>query len=130
MTARKLVSAVLVSLCVMFCGLALAGTSALALNTHILSGSIGGPGSGNGEFNHPNAVAVNDSTELGSELAGDVYVADGGNGRVERFSPAGGYLGQFNGSGAYEVEGKQLTGTAAPTGQFTLSRRCAKFGGR
>jgi hypothetical protein len=118
MGARRLVSAVLVSLCTTCSGLALAGAPALALKTHVLSGSIGEAGSGKGQFDGPVAVAINNSTELGDPQAGDVYVADNGNMRVERFSATGSYLGQFNGTGSFEVEGKTETGAAAPTGQF------------
>src|SRR3954454_2834893 len=45
------------------------------------AGSFGGPGSGDGQFNHPQGVAVDSSSRI--------YVVDAGNARVERFSPAG-----------------------------------------
>jgi hypothetical protein len=66
----------------------------------------GKAGSGPGEMslvfaNHPeepgSGVAVNS--------AGDVYVADTANNRVEWFSPAGKYEGQFDGSGKLTNEG-------------------------
>jgi hypothetical protein len=78
----------------------------------------GKSGFGKGEFNGRVGVAVNDSTGL-VEGAGDVYVVDKGNNRVERFNSTGSYLGQFNGGGAFEVEGKEIKGAAAPTGQFS-----------
>jgi DNA-binding beta-propeller fold protein YncE len=45
-------------------------------------GSFGGPGSGNAQFNSPLGIAVNQAT-------GQIYVADPGNNRIERFSAAG-----------------------------------------
>lgn len=80
--------------------------------------SFGEPGSGPGQFKEPVGVAVNDVTGLQAG-EGDVYVVDSGNDRVERFSSSGVYLGQFNGSGTYEVEGKEVKhGAAAPSGTF------------
>ncbi|HEY2595762.1 MAG TPA: hypothetical protein VGK33_17865 [Chloroflexota bacterium] len=57
-------------------------------------------------------MAVNDSSE--APTAGDVYVVDKGNNRVERFTASGGYLSQFNASGTLPGEGP-----AAPTGRFS-----------
>jgi DNA-binding beta-propeller fold protein YncE len=54
---------------------------ALSQRGHVLSFSFGTGGSGEGQFFEPGGVAVNEST-------GDVYVADRGNNRVERFSCA------------------------------------------
>jgi hypothetical protein len=79
--------------------------------------SFGEPGSGPGQFKEPVGVAVNDATGLEAG-EGDVYVVDSGNDRVERFNSSGVYLGQFNGSGTYEVEGKEEHGAAAPSGAF------------
>jgi hypothetical protein len=88
---------------------------------HISTFSFGTAGSEPGQFSEPQGVAVNDSTSLTEPAAGDVYVLDEGNDRVERFSSSGEYLGQFNGSGEYEVEGVMERGTAAPTGVFSFS---------
>src|SRR3981081_1732098 len=52
---------------------------------------FGSEGSGNGQFIEPAGVAVNDTTK-------DVYVVAKGNSRVEYFSSAGVYAGQFDGS--------------------------------
>jgi len=79
--------------------------------------SFGEEGSGPGQLEDPLGVAVNDESGL-SEAAGDVYVVDAGNNRVERFSEGEVYLGQFNGSGAFEIEGKKESGAVAPTGAF------------
>jgi hypothetical protein len=104
----------------------LCGATAQAKTVHVPGGSFGSEGSGPGQLNEPLGVAVNDSTEpLAQPAAGDVYVVDKGNNRVERFSATGEYLGQFDGSGTFEVEGKVETGTAAPTGAFSEPARIA-----
>jgi hypothetical protein len=113
----------LVLLTIMAGVLACSSSSALALKTYVPGVSFGSEGSGNGQFKEPAGVAVNDSPEpLTDPAAGDVYVVDEGNDRVERFSATGAYLGQFNGSGTYEdVEEavKVKTGAAVPTGAFS-----------
>ena len=109
--------------------LALTPTPAFAKKIYFPGPSFGSEGSGNGQFKEPVGVAVNDSAELGDEQAGDVYVADTGNKRVEVFSSAGVFQGQFNGSGEYEVTvaGKleKKTGAAAPGGAFTAPEQVA-----
>jgi NHL repeat len=52
----------------------------------------GGAGAEAGQFNTPFEVAVDNSPGTSK---GDVYVVDAGNGRVEKFSSAGGYLSQI-----------------------------------
>jgi DNA-binding beta-propeller fold protein YncE len=86
--------------------LAFAPSAASAHEIHFFGSSFGSLGSGEGQFNEPAGVAVNDSTELGDEQAGYVYVVDKGNNRVEYFDSAGEYKGQ-------------LDGAAAPTGVFS-----------
>jgi hypothetical protein len=117
--ARRLSLAGLLSLCVLLS----AAASAQAKDVHVLTSSFGGKGSGPGQLSAPAGMAVNDSTSLVEPGAGDVYVVDQGNNRVERFSGEGMYLGQFNGSGAYEaIEGattKHEMGIAAPAGAFS-----------
>jgi hypothetical protein len=106
--------------------MACSSAPALAVKVYIPGVSFGSEGSGNGQFKEPIGVAVNDSSEpLVQPAAGDVYVVDRGNDRVERFSSAGAYLGQFNGSGTFEVEGKVETGAAAPTGAFSSPEEVA-----
>jgi sugar lactone lactonase YvrE len=66
---------------------------ALAIDqAYVEAGSFGsGPGSGDGELNHPRRIALNDAS-------GDVYVVDRDNDRIVVFRPAGGstiYLTQF-----------------------------------
>jgi len=79
-------------------------------------------GSGKGQFDVPVGVAVNEAT-------GEFYVLDEANGRVERFSADGAYLGEFNGSGVFEafVEGevREETGTKPPTGKLLTPRTLA-----
>ncbi len=91
--------------------------SAWASAEYVPAGTFASEGSGNGQLIEPAGVAVNDSTEI-VPSAGDVYVADKGNSRVERFSAAGAYLGSFDGSGTFEAEGKTVKGTPAPTGRL------------
>jgi hypothetical protein len=70
----------------------------------VASGDECGPGEAGaepGQFTEPSGVAVNDAT-------GEVYVVDQQNNRVEQFSAAGAYIGQFDGS-------------AAPGGPFQFS---------
>ena len=64
--------------------------------------TIGGPGSGDGEFMNPGAVAVNASS-------GAIYVADTGNHRVQVFDRAGAYVedvpGHFSNPSGVAVDG-------------------------
>ena len=105
-------------LCLPFGCMVLWVAPAQALTVHKFQAAFGTAGAGPGQLSKPWGVAVNDRTGL-EPAAGDVYVLDSGNNRVARFSASGAFLGQFNGSGTYEVEGKVETGAAAPTG--TLS---------
>jgi hypothetical protein len=76
----------------------LASSPALAVKEYVSVGSFASEkGAKNGEFSGPTGVAVNDS--LGGPTAGDVYVLDKGNDRVEWFNASGSELkGQLNGS--------------------------------
>ncbi|MGO8904624.1 MAG: hypothetical protein ACLQMH_03255, partial [Solirubrobacteraceae bacterium] len=96
-TISRLISGILATVCAVTVGLVL--SSAPALAAHEFSASFGKAGTGNGEFNDPYGVAVNETTHR-------VYVVDKGNNRVEFFSGSGSYEGQFN-------------GTAAPGGAFS-----------
>jgi hypothetical protein len=59
-------------------------------------GVFGGEGSGEGQFLGPSGVAVNSSASLADPHAGEVYVVDKGNARVERFDATGEtVLGEF-----------------------------------
>src|SRR5436309_631518 len=52
----------------------------------------GSQGSGNGQFNYPYGVAT--------DAAGNVYVADNGNHRIQKFTDAGTYLTQWGSLGS------------------------------
>jgi tripartite motif-containing protein 71 len=56
-----------------------------------VSGSIGASGSGNGQFNQGDGIAI--------DAGGDVWVMDNGNARVQEFNSSGTYLNQFADSG-------------------------------
>jgi WD40-like Beta Propeller Repeat len=87
--------------------LACSTATTLAAGPHVIAGAFGTEGTGNGQFKEPSGVAVNDSTEpLVEPAAGDVYVVDSGNNRVEVFTSEGTYLSEFNGS-------------LAPAGEFS-----------
>lgn len=96
MSARELIARVVAGLCVVAGVSILASAQAFAINGYVPGGSFGEKGAGNGQFNEPIGVAVNDSSVEGS--TGDVYVVDKGNARVERFDSKGVYLSQFDGA--------------------------------
>jgi hypothetical protein len=118
MHLRRLILAALAAVPAIAAGLLLWSAPALALNRHTFSYSFGAVGSEDGQLKAPKGIAVNDGTH-------DLYVVDSGNDRIERFTPAGTYIGQFNGDGTYEVEGKVEHGSAAPTGAFDNPTRIA-----
>jgi hypothetical protein len=107
MSARRSMVVMLATVYALVSALVFASTPAFAERAYVPGVSFGGPGSGPGQLSEPVGVAVNDSSGLEPD-AGDVYVVDAGNNRVERFSATGAYLGQFNGSGEFEVEGKEV----------------------
>lgn len=87
-------------------GLLLCSSPAMALTQqgHEFSSTFGAGGTGEGQFSNPSGVAV---SEVGP-AAGDVYVVDRGNNRVEQFSAKGKFLaawgwGVKNGNKEYEV---------------------------
>ncbi len=61
------------------------------LNTDGSAISWGGEGTGDGQFSHPEGIAVAPD--------GSVYVADSGNNRVQRFTAGGAYLAQWGSPG-------------------------------
>lgn len=102
MIARRSISFTLVWLCAIVGALAWWSASASAQRVHVFSKSFAVEGSGEGQLMRPGELAV---SEVGP-MAGDVYVVDRGNSRVEIFSSSGTYVGQFNGS-------------SSPTGVFS-----------
>ena len=103
MRAHRLTTKGLVALGVLAGSLGFAATPALAVSGYGFTGSFGAAGSGNGQFNEPFGLAVN---EVAPGHVGDVYAIDRGNGRVEVLSSTGAYVSQFDGS-------------ASPTGAFS-----------
>src|ERR1700730_13573588 len=94
MNVRRTSLTGVVSLCALLGGiLVLACAPAFAGKQYVpgVPASFGSAGSGDGQFTEPTAVAVNDSSEppLVEPAAGNVYVLDTGNNRVERFSSTG-----------------------------------------
>ncbi|PKK91596.1 MAG: hypothetical protein CVV64_02680 [Candidatus Wallbacteria bacterium HGW-Wallbacteria-1] len=61
-----------------------------SLTTALSGGIFGGPGSGSGQLDSPWDVAIfNDSA---------LFISDSGNSRIQRFTTAGAYIGEFDGS--------------------------------
>jgi hypothetical protein len=124
MNAHRLRLAGLGSLCVLVCAVLLCGSSAFAARGHVFAGTFGEPCSsepcGKGQFKEAGQVVVDDAS-------GDVYVIDRGDDRVEWFSSSGQYLGQFDGSGSFEVGGKVETGVAAGEGGQPGERSTGRF---
>jgi tripartite motif-containing protein 71 len=65
-------------------------------------GGSGAAGTGQGEFDHPQGVAV--------DAAGDVYVADTGNDRVVKLDPAGSVLAEWGTRGGSDGRFRSPTG--------------------
>lgn len=70
----------------------IAPASALAIGNPLV---IGSAGSGEGQFQAPAGIAVSPS----GATAGNIWVADSENDRVQRFSESGSFLGAFGSSG-------------------------------
>jgi hypothetical protein len=96
--------------CSLGCGLFMWSAVAEAARGHVFSTTFGTEGSGAGELREPMGVAVNEATT--GPTAGDVYVADFGNNRVQWFS--------FNaGTKTYEVAGQITAADGSGTGTLT-----------
>jgi hypothetical protein len=93
MSARRSLSAGVVSLCVLFGGLFVSSRPALAAQGYALSFSFAPLFA----FNGPVGVAVDDSPGL---FKGDVYVVDQGNNKVDAFTASGGLLSEVELAGA------------------------------
>ncbi len=111
---RKPFSAVVVSLCALVGALVFsAPPPSRPLRTlRRPRATFGSAGSGAGQLEDPAGVAVNDATT--GPNAGDVYVVDKGNDRVEVFSSAGVYLFEFDGSGSNPI----VEGSGSPLGVY------------
>src|SRR5262252_2170381 len=64
----------------------------------------GSLGSGNGQFENPNCVAT--------DAAGNVYVSDGANKRIQKFTSTGAYLTQWGTYGSGNGQFSTPTGVA------------------
>jgi DNA-binding beta-propeller fold protein YncE len=73
--------------------------------------AFGRLGSGDGEFESPSGVAVD-------QVNGWVYIADSGNDRIERFDLDGNYLSQFGGTGNTPGTFDHPLGIAVDNGGF------------
>lgn len=74
----------------------------------------GGSGSGNGQFNSPEWVAVDPS--------GNVFVADRGNHRIQKFDASGNYLGKWGTNGSGPGQFQNIEGVAVgPGGEVYVS---------
>src|SRR5580693_3119130 len=113
MGARRLALKAFVGLCAVVGLAALGSTPAFAGQEYGGVLTFGSKGSGDGQFEEPTGVAVNSS--LTEATAGDVYVIDTGNERVERFSSEGAYLSQWNGA-ATAAKGFAFSNTADAQG--------------
>ncbi len=71
--------------------------------------TFGASGTGNGQFNFPQAMAVNRTSGL-------IYVSDSNNHRIQVFTLAGAYVGQFGsmgtGNGQFSDQAGNLGGNA------------------
>jgi sugar lactone lactonase YvrE len=73
--------------------------------------TFGSLGSGNGQLSTPDQIAV--------DPAGNVYVADGDNRRIEEFSASGAFIRQIGSGGGGDGQFDGVYGVAAdPTGNF------------
>jgi tripartite motif-containing protein 71 len=78
------------------------------------SASFGSAGTGNGQFASPGGLA--------RDAAGDIWVTDKGNDRVEEFAPNGGYLGAFGSAGSGPGQFDLPTGIAiGPNGHIWVA---------
>ncbi len=78
--------------------------AAEAANSYSFDLTWGTSGSGNGQFSYPYGVAV--------DASGNVYVADRGNNRIEKFDTNGNYLAQWGTSGSGSGQFNQPFGVA------------------
>lgn len=98
---------------------------------------FGGPGGGGaGQLSQPFSPAVDNSQSVLDQSAGDVYVADRNNNRVDKFGPKGEFLlawgwGVADGKAEFEQCGPEASGGPSPcqtglegleTGEFELHK--------
>jgi hypothetical protein len=110
------------SLAVALLALALFASSAFASKQVISDfGNQAGSGSFGGELNNPRDVAANE-TGAGFANAGDTYVADEANNRIERFDSAGNFVSAWGKDTiAAKLNERQRIVVEATKGTYTLS---------
>ena len=74
----------------------------------VFQSTFGSQGSGDGEFNKPNGIAVDGS--------GNIYVADMFNSRVQVFNSSGGFLSAFGSFGSGNGQFSSPNGIAVDSG--------------
>ena len=99
-------------------------TSTVPPTAYAYSATLSGPGSGDGQLSSPRGVAVDSS--------GNLYVADNGNDRVQKFDENGGFLDKWGGNGSGDGQMQQpYDVTVAPDGSVyvadTANHRIQKF---
>ena len=67
------------------------GASSFETCTSGCQAGVSTAGTGNGQFNHPIGIAL--------DAAGDIYVSDQSNNRIQKFDSSGAYVSQFGTSG-------------------------------
>jgi DNA-binding beta-propeller fold protein YncE len=77
-------------------------------------GGDGTAGRGNGEFNVPYTIAI--------DVAGDLYVTDVLNNRIQKFSPSGAFIARYGRNGGDGTAGTALGEFAEPYGVATDCR--------
>jgi RHS repeat-associated protein len=80
------------------------------LETCTTSCEAGQSGSGEGQFTTPTGIAI--------DTAGNVYVTDSGNDRIEKFSAEGAYLAQYGSAGSGIEQFKDPTGITYDDGDL------------
>lgn len=83
---------------------ALVGPSASPTPTIVSTAFVGGEGAGSGQFSRPRGIAV--------DRKGNIYVADTGNARVQKFDPSGTFVAALGKTGTAEGEMKEPNGVA------------------
>jgi len=71
-------------------------------------GIYGAPGSGPGQLRSPTGLAV--------DVAGNLYIADSGNGRIQKWSPGGTFLAEWGSTGDHEGRLDDPAGVAVGPG--------------
>jgi DNA-binding beta-propeller fold protein YncE len=123
---RAIVSMPIFLAMMLFAVLALTASPALAARGHVFSKSFAEPGTAPGQLTEPAGLAVNEAT-------GDVYVADKGNNRIERFSSEGVFETELRGtsaagSGTFAKEATTITSVLRENGPFTIGQEITGTG--